>query len=319
MKHSYSSHSDLCHAWAHQITDYAYANNMHFQNGCIFSYNTCIGELGEIYGTPVFAYVNEAYSVSTSKHQHTMHNALPAGRVQVPVPYHKRGTQSLLPIGKEWYERAYKNHSETTPGRAHRHDIITWGGSLVEYYIKESEDCLKKAGRARKQTEAYLAQYYQWLAYAEQIKKVCKLRVHIPEPAVSATLENRIQLIKAATEKKRQRDIKKSAKAVKEWLAGTRETRRLPNLHGLILFRVINVGDALFIETTKNIKFPYEEGRKALEFVLSKKDKGWNRNGEQFKVGGWDIDSVNRQGVIAGCHRIKWEHIMKFAKQEDWV
>jgi len=43
---------------------------------------------------------------------------------------------------------------------------------------------------------------------------------------------------------------------------------------------------------------------------------GWKRNGETFRVGNFQLDEVNAEGIIAGCHNIKWDAIEDLAKRE---
>ncbi len=73
-----------------------------------------------------------------------------------------------------------------------------------------------------------------------------------------------------------------------------------------------------YMKTSKSARVPLEEANRAYKFVLHVRTAGWQRNGEQFKVGTYDLDRVNEQGVIAGCHRISWEEIFRFADAMGW-
>lgn len=53
--------------------------------------------------------------------------------------------------------------------------------------------------------------------------------------------------------------------------------------------------------------------------VTAMREKGWHRNGETFKVGNFQLDAVNAQGVVAGCHTILWDEIERFARTQGWV
>jgi hypothetical protein len=80
------------------------------------------------------------------------------------------------------------------------------------------------------------------------------------------------------------------------------------------MLRAIN-GD---METSKGARVPIGEAERAYKFALRVRAAGWQRNGEQFKVGMYDLDRVNEQGVIAGCHRIAWDEILRFADSMGW-
>lgn len=73
------------------------------------------------------------------------------------------------------------------------------------------------------------------------------------------------------------------------------------------------------IATSRGVRVPYAEGRRTFEFLQEVKARGWHRNGSTFAVGGYQLDAVNDEGVIAGCHRIKWDEIERFAKAENWA
>jgi predicted Abi (CAAX) family protease len=64
---------------------------------------------------------------------------------------------------------------------------------------------------------------------------------------------------------------------------------------------------------------PLPEAEKAFRFAMIQRKRGWHRNGDQFKVGDYQLDAVNEQGVIAGCHRIGWDEIERFAKTQGWI
>jgi hypothetical protein len=73
------------------------------------------------------------------------------------------------------------------------------------------------------------------------------------------------------------------------------------------------------IETSHGAVIPYEDGKRCFRFAMKMNDRGWKRNGEQFKVGPYHLDAINEFGIIAGCHRIEWAEILRFAKAEGWL
>jgi len=72
------------------------------------------------------------------------------------------------------------------------------------------------------------------------------------------------------------------------------------------------------METSKGARVPLDEAQRAYRFAVIQRARGWHRNGETFKVGPYQLDAVNEQGVVAGCHRIAWDEIERFAKLQNW-
>ena len=71
--------------------------------------------------------------------------------------------------------------------------------------------------------------------------------------------------------------------------------------------------------TTKGARVPITDAEKSFKFVTALKSRGWHRNGSQHSIGSYQLDSVNESGVIAGCHRVSWQEIERFAKTQAWI
>ncbi len=111
------------------------------------------------------------------------------------------------------------------------------------------------------------------------------------------------------------------AETVKLWLAG--DAVSIPYGYGKVLLRVRlfqAIGEErLELETSRGATVPLESARLAFRFCQSKRESGWHRNGETFQVGDFQIDSVSNLGIIAGCHRLDWQEVERFAKAQGWV
>ncbi len=108
------------------------------------------------------------------------------------------------------------------------------------------------------------------------------------------------------------------AETVQQWLDN--QAVSIPYQYGKVLLRVKPSSDGpLSMETSKGATVPLDEAEKAFRFAMIQRKRGWHKNGEQFKVGDYHLDAVNEQGVIAGCHRITWEEIERFAKAQNWI
>ena len=84
---------------------------------------------------------------------------------------------------------------------------------------------------------------------------------------------------------------------------------------GPVLLRVWN-GE---MQTTKGARVPLADAERTFRFVLAARAKGWHRNGETHSIGGYQLDAVNDAGVVAGCHRVAWAEILRFAVSQGWV
>lgn len=110
------------------------------------------------------------------------------------------------------------------------------------------------------------------------------------------------------------RMLAKSPEIVAEWLAGVRQS--LPGSLNLpVMLRAI--GDD--IETSKGARVPLEDARRTYRFAMLARAKGWHKNGETHAIGHYQLDAVNEQGVVAGCHRVAWSEIERFAKSQGWA
>jgi hypothetical protein len=71
--------------------------------------------------------------------------------------------------------------------------------------------------------------------------------------------------------------------------------------------------------TSRGARVPMAAAERVYKFAQARRAAGWHRNGETCEVGHYSLDAVNAQGIVAGCHRISWEEIERFANQEGWT
>ena len=70
--------------------------------------------------------------------------------------------------------------------------------------------------------------------------------------------------------------------------------------------------------TSHGARVPIEAAERTYKFAVAKRAAGWHRNGEQHEIGMYNLDAVNEQGIVAGCHRISWDEIERFAATQGW-
>lgn len=71
--------------------------------------------------------------------------------------------------------------------------------------------------------------------------------------------------------------------------------------------------------TSHGARVPLADARRTYRFAMICKAKGWHRNGETHSIGAYQLDAVNENGVVAGCHRVSWSEIGRFAALQGWV
>lgn len=107
--------------------------------------------------------------------------------------------------------------------------------------------------------------------------------------------------------KKREREARA---ALRDWLAG-QSVRPYDLPTGQTYLRLAASGDA--VETSKGVTIPLPEARAALAFIQSKRAEGWHRNGSTYPIAGYQLDAINGEGIVAGCHRLTWRELDRFA------
>lgn len=93
-----SSYADVAHAWAHNLDKAHNAANMRHNDGCIYSYSTCIGQRIELNGKLIFILDSTSYSKSTCGHQGWAQSAIPndIDREIFHFKGHERGAYRII-------------------------------------------------------------------------------------------------------------------------------------------------------------------------------------------------------------------------------
>ena len=72
------------------------------------------------------------------------------------------------------------------------------------------------------------------------------------------------------------------------------------------------------METSMGANTPLEDAHRAYLFAQKVRAKGWHVNGERCPIGSYELSAVNDAGVVAGCHRVGWSEITRFAISQGW-
>ncbi len=298
MKHVFRG-NEIAHAWVHRLAPYGRASNVSFTEDRYLSYATCIAERRTIDGKDIYFLSRASYTNSTAKHQSRLRLALPNGTRRFVVTGVSPGSDHLLP----------------TTG------LKKWATDEVRTMLALAGAAKLKAARARVSASFHLSEAIGWQRDAQELKKLFKLRVTVPD-----NLDDLEQQAAEAHKKDAKRRkaaakalAKMNAERLKRWLAGDTDVScpRSGDTRLRVREEVRTAGHRV-IETSKGVYIPYDEARLALSWLLKHRN-GWRRNGETFKIAGYNVDSVSESGVVAGCHHVRWGEIERIAKAEGWM
>lgn len=276
---------EVAHLWANQSRDRASGSHFYFEGDTIYSYGSHFPIARHYKGAVLFT--SGSYSVTTAKHKSFVLAAchhLPIFRVSSVMDN---------PSGKD--VREYAEEIKVACESAARARIPSL--ETVERVIKEANDFCERFG--------------------------FKTRFSMPDNWDELREKAKAGLAKAREAKaQKQARLEREAQGkINQWLAG--ESVTIPHFIGKVylrtrLFKAIGV-ERMEMETSKGATVPLDEAQKAFRFCMVARARGWHRNGDQFKVGDYHLDAVNEQGVVAGCHRIAWDEIERFAKMQGWL
>lgn len=286
MRKVLKNHDEVAHVWAQQSQHEGRANNVFFYGKTIYSYGEHF-PIARFEKKNVVLMNSKTYSVSTSKHGSIALRALDLDTVKVfHVPFTGSEREKRLDYGN------------------------------VKSYFKEFERFLDKASRARSNYSYYLswakASREDAFAYCKEFR--CKRHLKkfdFDFDFDSDSVKEKVFKIKTREKEKEARRIAKQEKALKEGVIKWRDGKNvLIHQYHKTLLRLSSDGKT--VETSKRAYFPIEDAKRAIRFVkaIVKKGEPWERNGERFKIGIYQLDTVSASGdVKAGCHRVKFEEI----------
>jgi hypothetical protein len=284
------NNSQLAHVWANNPNKDGKGSNMFVRDGVIYSYGTHFPIARHYKGVVLFT--SRSYSVSTSKHKSYVRHAC-----------------SHLTV----FEVVNVLNDPS--------------GADVRDYSKQLAELAIAVSRAR-DPKWPLAQLEQATNRANLFCEKFGFKTRFSLPDESKLAEYR-EKSKQASAKKAKATIARNARieeenkiAIAEWLAGTRQslpyTIQKVYLRKIVRENVEPCGQAVELQTSKGALVDLNEAHKAFRFIIARKEKGWHRNGETFVIGDFHLDAVNEQGIVAGCHRITWDEIERFAALQGW-
>jgi len=252
---------------------------MSFNGDAFLSYGTAIARHIEHKGKAAVVINDTSYSVTTSKHQGQLRQAV-SGMTVFHIGGINMGS-SLSDIG---------------------------GKELFDYAVKRAAYFAAKIEKARNKDQ-YRAEQSKWLESAAKVNEFFGLRRKVDEKTIERLklATQRAEAARAKAEAKRELAARLEQEAgYAAWLRGETGEYFNPRLFPTA-FRV--EGEELV--STLGARVPLHDAREAYRFART--HKNWHRNGETCPVGPYQLDAINEHGIVAGCHRITWAEVERLA------
>jgi hypothetical protein len=337
---------EIAHIWANRGASYGRSpGNLSFDGAAIKSYATVIGRRIEHKGKTAFVIDGASFSNSTSKSQGRIRQAIPGSAKVFTVDCGSRG-QSLnftpATLRDHYLERA-KAAESALPSRyariraeQYQHVTSLLGRALevCEFFglgaLQLSRQIAnRQAGQSEAAETLRVARVKQLAAQSAKAAREVKERTarniaeaekFLADDRPSTRWLDTLEPHRAAAFAMLPADLQtrvaakvnaSNASLVTRWLAG--KPVELPRDCPTMLR-----ADGAEMVTSHGARVPLEDARRTYRFAMRAKSKGWHRNGETHAIGSYQLDSVNEQGVIAGCHRVTWAEIERFAAAQKW-
>jgi len=284
------NNKQVAHLWANQSRESASGSHFFFEGDTIYSYGRHFPIARHHEG--IILFTSKDYSITTTSH-------------------------------KSYVRQACCHLTSFTVSDVTRKPCV----ADLKEYAAEIEKLSTLVARAR-DPQWKLSELETLIREANSFAEIFgfKRRFAMPDETTLATLREKSKL--AAQKKAKQTAIRnakierENAESIQKWIAG--EQSSLPYTIGKVYLRAKDATDKAdgsnpLMQTSKGATVPLHEAEKAFRFVIAHRQAGWHRNGANFQVGEFQLDSVNEQGVIAGCHHIAWDEIERFAKTQNWI
>lgn len=339
---------EIAHIWAHASAPRGKSpGNASFEGDAFYSYATVIARRIQHKGKTAYILDRASFSISTSKIQGRVACAIPDTEKTFRIDNGERGQRlDWTPQKLRDFYIAESEKAETLPPsryekkRAEQYTRATsylvdaravcefFGLGVLALSRKidkrnalndQAAEIIKTAGEKRE--AAKLAKEKR--EAKERLEKniaYCEEYIANPkgEPIYDAESRRVPENFPPELLAKFLAKVKENNKAALDrWRAG--ESIRLPYECPVMLRVEFDPPNGLSeMVTSKGARVPLADAERTFHFVIKLRAKGWNRNGETHAIGPYQLDAVNDQGVIAGCHRVSWEEIERFAKVNGW-
>lgn len=294
------TNDEIPHLWAHKVQPHARGTgSISFRDETGYSYAMPICRHAKAKdGTPCILFTTDGYSVTTSKHKSMFYRAIPSGIPVYLVSY-------VMADSKEGHAANVKE-MDASIVRAHANLIKTRKGTLKARHLGY------ELARQVENRNKYA------VAFKVRVKPLSTEQAEALAQKFAKDAEKARKLSEKRAKERETAERVEHAEKVAQWLAHEIDYIPRYSWDRSALLRVN--GDEM--ETSQGARVPLTHARRAVARVVKVRASGqsWHRNGSTLPVGHYHIDSISETGdVVAGCHRIAWEEIERFAKSQGWL
>lgn len=307
MKTVFNDSGQVAHVWAQQSQPSGKnkSGNIYFRDTTIYSYGRHF-PIARFVSPGVVLFTDRDYSRTTSGHKQDCRRAL-SGKIELIFCHN--------PEANSPREHSVNHQTMVADYRTLLHSASKARGRRADL-LRQAEVTRRKANEYRKR-------------FCKGAMSSCPV---LPE---IADLDNELARMDAADKARATRaanaKAKREAAALAEWENGARDEWKRDGKIDLDRWPAIDAArshwsaptdfrltDADTVRTNLGAEFPRSHCRKAFQAIARcrKAGKTWERNGQQIRVGYFQIDRIEASGdIVAGCHRIRWQEIERFAAE----
>lgn len=280
------------HVWAQRSQPYGRnaKASVYFEGDTLYSYGAhfVMARFVDIEGPEAQTIVllnSESYSVTTSRHQ---------GNASYAVNQYKR-----FSVPKPGAEMSYDHEAN------------------VKHFVDLAAHHGKDAANARRRASNREASACYAVGALESAREYARLfnvtSVHIPSDS--------IDWLAYLADLKKEAERERKERAFRQFMKGLKSLRAFRN-EGVFNgpCRISSVAllyvDGETIRTSHGAEFPTAHGIKAWKLLkrIRKSGRDWHRNGQQIRLGHFQIDKITADGTIrAGCHTLSWHEVERIA------
>ena len=291
----------LFHRWANQTKPASKSGNVFYEGPILYSYGhhfplaVLTGK-----GKPEIVLVNSrSYSMTTAKHRSQAVRAS-SHKVHIYVP---RLDQPCNPDNLTYL------NGETQAA----YDAMKKARSCISSHESTARNCLETAKLYRKTFLGGKGKVYALPKDFTTLLAAARER-EVKHNAAQAVKEERHK-----AERARQRELNALADAEK--IAAWRAGEAVSLSWGLPCMLRVKPSDPDTVETSLRAEVPLTHARRLYGLILGVVESGtdWETNGHTIPVGVYRVDRITADGTLhAGCHKISFEEIDRFATERGW-
>lgn len=345
--------AEIAHVWANQGAPHGRSpGNLSFSGDALSSYSTVIARRLTFKGKTAYVLDRASFSVSTSKSQGRAWQAIPDNAKSFHIRAGSYGqrldfTPQTL---RDHYEKAAADAAAGMPSRYAFKRAEQF--NRVTNYLREAVGVCEFFGLPHKGLDSKIAARSVSDAQAAELMKTVKAAMVKATAARDARqLRERTAANVAAAEKfiaggvadsfrdngpesalatlpdaLRVRYLAAIAASNAALADRWRNGEDVRGYNGDLPVMLRREGDGLPGEsaemvTSRGARVPLADAERAYRFAQAVRNRaeGWHKNGETCPVGMYQLDAVNASGIVAGCHRVSWEEVDRFAVSQGWA